>query len=170
MSNWLDVVKTVAPSLASALGGPLAGTATTALSDAIFGKAESTDVLEETIAKADPTTLAALKKAELDFQITLADLDIDLERIHAGDRADARKRETDVKDRTPAQLAWVILAALFTVIAVLAFVEIPPGSKETFVMLAGSLSTIAGMAATYFFGSSSGSELKTKMMARRTDG
>jgi hypothetical protein len=36
-------------------------------------------------------------------------------------------------------------------------------------MLAGSLSTIAGMAATYFFGSSSGSEQKNALFMRKTE-
>jgi len=170
MTNWLDVVKTVAPSLATALGGPLAGTATTALSDAIFGKTESPDVLEETIEKADPATLAALKQAELNFQATIAELDIDLERIHAGDRADARKRETEVRDRTPATMGGFVLVGFFAAFAAMLLIPFPDASKEALFILLGVLGGMANSVTSYYFGSSSGSEQKNAMFLRKTDG
>jgi len=168
--NWKDTLATVAPTLATALGGPLAGAAARMVAEAIGLPEHDDGGIEQAVLMADPATLARLKEAELAFEKSLKELGIEKERIYAGDRANARQRQVETQDRTPHQLAWAILFALFCVIGILAFVEIPPGSKETFVMLAGSLSTIAGMAATFFYGSSSGSDLKTKLLARKTDG
>ena len=39
MESLLNLVRTVAPSIASAVGGPLAGMATRAISEALLGRA-----------------------------------------------------------------------------------------------------------------------------------
>ena len=59
----------VAPSLATALGGPLAGAAVGQLSRLIFGD-ESVDeeTLSQALEQANPETLLAIKKAEQDWK------------------------------------------------------------------------------------------------------
>jgi len=80
MDQLLNLVRTVAPSIASAVGGPLAGMATRAISDALLGKPDGTEQeLAEAAAKATPEQLLALKQAEQDFAIKMRELDIDLE-------------------------------------------------------------------------------------------
>ena len=43
MSNWKAIVGTVAPALATALGGPLAGVAVKAIADKVLGKPAATE-------------------------------------------------------------------------------------------------------------------------------
>jgi hypothetical protein len=55
MEQLLNLVRTVAPSIASAVGGPLAGMATPAISEALLGKPDGTEAeLTEAAAKATP--------------------------------------------------------------------------------------------------------------------
>jgi hypothetical protein len=80
MDQLLNLVRTVAPSIASAVGGPLAGMATRAISEALLGKPDGTEAeLTEAAAKATPEQLLALKTAEQDFAVKMRELDIDLE-------------------------------------------------------------------------------------------
>ena len=43
MKGWKEIIGTVAPTLATALGGPLAGVATQAISAALLGKADGSE-------------------------------------------------------------------------------------------------------------------------------
>jgi len=55
MEQLLNLVRTVAPSIASAVGGPLAGMATKAISEALLGKPDgSEEELLQAAAKASP--------------------------------------------------------------------------------------------------------------------
>ena len=75
--DWKSIVKTVAPILATALGGPLAGAATSAISQALLGKKDGTETEIATILQtASPETLLALKKANQDFEVKMKELDM----------------------------------------------------------------------------------------------
>jgi hypothetical protein len=167
--DWKATLATVAPTLATALGGPLAGTAAKAIAEAIGLSTLDEKGAEQAVLMADPATLARLKEAEMQFQTDLAALDIDLERIHAGDRDSARRREVDAKDRAPAAMSFVILLGFFAAFSAMMFVPFPDASKEALFILLGVLGGMASSITNYYFGSSTGSDLKTKIMARKTD-
>ena len=117
MEAILNLVRTVAPSIASAVGGPLAGMATRAISDALLGKPDGTEQeLEKAVASATPEQLLALKKAEQEFAVKMRELDIDLERISNEDRDSARNREVSLRDWTPRVLAGLITVGYFGVL------------------------------------------------------
>jgi hypothetical protein len=116
MEALLNLVKTVAPSIATAVGGPLAGMATKMISEALLGKPDGTeDELLQAAKNATPEQLLALKKAEQDFAIKMRELDIDLERISNEDRNSARNREIKTKDLTPRFLAAAVTFGFFGV-------------------------------------------------------
>lgn len=53
--DWKEIVRAVAPTLATALGGPLAGVATSEISNAILGKSDGTEAeLGDALVKATP--------------------------------------------------------------------------------------------------------------------
>jgi hypothetical protein len=169
--DWKSTLATVAPKLATALGGPLAGTAATTLSAALLGEARpDTQEVEAIIQQATPETLATLKAAEQAFQSDLKALDIDLERIHAGDRSDARRREVAIKDQVPALLGGAVIVGFFAAFAATLLVPFPEGSKEGLFLLLGVLGGMATAVINYYYGSSSGSDKKTVLMMRKTDG
>jgi len=107
----------VAPTIATALGGPLAGVAVKALSAVLLGHENgSEDDVKAAMASASPDQLAALKKIDADFKVSMKELDIDLERIAAGDRDSARKMQTETKDWVPKLLAIVITLGFFGIL------------------------------------------------------
>ena len=168
MEQLLNLVRTVAPSIASAVGGPLAGMATKAISEALLGKPDGTEEeLAQAAIKATPEQLLALKKAENDFALQMRELDIDLERIAGADRDSARNREIKTRDWTPKILAGGITVGYFGVLFYMLTHGLPTtGGSEAMLVMLGTLGTAFGGVMAYNFGSSAGSKEKTEAMNR----
>jgi hypothetical protein len=168
MDKLLDLVRTVAPSIASAVGGPLAGMATKAISEALLGKPDgSEEELLQAAARATPEQLLALKKAENDFAVQMRELDIDLERIASEDRDSARNREIKTKDLTPKLLAASVTVGYFGVLFYMLTHGLPTtGGSEAMLVMLGTLGTAWGGIMAYYFGSSAGSKAKDEAMRR----
>jgi len=165
--KWDDVkpfIAKYAPMLGAAVGGPFG-----ALAGGIIGNILGTkDASPASIAAAikDGTLtgeqIIALKQAEDDFAVRMKELDInsaeEMERIVAGDRDSARKREEDVRDWTPRILAYGVTIGFFAVLIFVLRWGIPSDavSHDVILMLIGAL----GAAFTqnvmgYYFGGSS---------------
>jgi len=169
MDQLLNLVRTVAPSLATAVGGPLAGMATRAISDALLGKPDGTeDELIDAAAKASPDQLLALKKAEQDFAVRMRELEIDLQRIDAADRSSAREREVKTGDWTPKALAGAVTLGFFGVLGYMIAYGLPTQGGEALLVMLGTLGTAWGGIVSYYFGSSAGSKEKSEAMNRMT--
>lgn len=158
-------VAKVAPQLAHALGGPLAGAAVTSISRAIFGS----DVVDEeeiinAIATASPEQLLALKTADQDFRLALKAAQIEELRIDASDRASARERQSAMSDWTPSALGALIIGGFFIVLASMLSRRLPPGTETEFSIMLGALATMTAAVVNYFFGSSAGSREKTRLL------
>lgn len=160
----LQVLKTVAPTLATAaLGpfGPLAG----GLISAALGTATGDDKAAETaLLTATPDQLLALTKANQDFQVQMKQLGITEEKLTFDDISNARAREVAVKDSTPRNLAYLIIG--FTGVCIAATLA---GWTKVDSALAGTL--IGYLVAecrstlTYYFGSSRSSQEKDATIA-----
>jgi hypothetical protein len=167
-STWKGIIGTVAPALATALGGPLAGAAVKTIADKVLGTpdASEADVAAAITAGASPDMLLKLKQADQDFARAMADAGIKLEELEAADRANARAREIATKDWVPAALAVTNALAFFILLFLMLSRAVPEANKSAFDillgMLAGSLTTIM----TYYFGSSRGSREKDAILGR----
>lgn len=165
MDKLLNLVRTVAPSIASAVGGPLAGMATRAISEALLGKPDGTEAeLVQAAEKATPEQLLALKRAEQEFAVQMRELDIDLERIASADRDSARRRETKTGDVTPRILAAAVTLGFFGVLGYMIQNGLPQHGGEAMLVMLGTLGTAWGAIISYYFGSSAGSKEKTDAM------
>lgn len=169
--DWKDVIGAVAPTIATALGGPLAGAAVKTLSNVLLGHENGSEGdLAAAIGTASPDTLAQIKKAEADFQIRMRELEIDVDRIAAADRDSARKRESSTGDFwTPRVIGGLtLLAFIWSVWAVLSgYVQglTDPAIVGIIGTLIGYVSAKADQVVSYYFGSSSGSRDKTQAMS-----
>ena len=106
----LQILGGIAPTIATALGGPLAGVATKALADKLLDRPDATEAeVEAAILGASPQDLLKLKEAEADLERHLIDAGIEIEQIAANDRDSARKRQMALKDRVPGILAALVL-------------------------------------------------------------
>lgn len=167
MANWKDIVGAVAPALATALGGPLAGVAVKAIAGKVLGKPEASEAeVEQAILGMPPEHLVALKQAEYAYLQSLEDAGIKHEEIHQKDRDSARQREIAVKDYVPGLLALTVIVGFGWVLSVLLTTAAPPDNQDVLFMLLGSLAAAVGQVLAYYFGSSSGSKLKTQAMER----
>lgn len=160
------MIANAAPGIAHALGGPLAGAAVSQLSRAIFGADDiDEEALAETLERAGPEHLIALKKAEQEFQIALRQASVEELRIAAGDRANARERQIKMNDWTPSALGALVILGFFIVLGVMVAKKLPEGAETEFSIMLGALATMTAAVVNYFFGSSAGSKEKTRLMA-----
>jgi hypothetical protein len=158
----------VAPSIATALGGPLAGIAVKTLSNALLGHdLGSEDDVATALMNASPEQLSAIKKIDADFKVRMKELDIDLERISAGDRDSARQMQRDTKDWVPKVLAIGITAGFFGVLIWMLLNGMPKTGTEALLMMLGALGTSWNNIVQFYYGSSAGSKAKTDAMALR---
>jgi len=158
----------VAPTIATALGGPLAGVAVKALSAVLLGHENgSEDDVKAAMASASPDQLAALKKIDADFKVSMKELDIDLERIAAGDRDSARKMQTETKDWVPKLLAIVITLGFFGILVWMLVQGMPQTGTEALLMMLGALGTAWTGVVNFYYGSSAGSKAKNDMLAAK---
>jgi len=168
----MDILKTfgpligsVAPTIATALGGPVAGMAVKAISGALFGHDSATeDEIRTVLANPTGDQLAALKKIDADFAVQMKSLDIDLERIAAGDRASARDMQKETKDWIPRALAILVTVGFFAILIYMLVYGLPTTGNEALLLLLGALQTAWGGIVAFYFGSSSGSQQKDKMI------
>lgn len=164
--DWKSVIRAVAPTVATALGGPLAGVATRALGEKLLGRPEAgEEEIAQAVLAAGPEDLAKLRQAEYEFTARMAELDIEVERVAAADRASARARQVETKDKMPALIAAFALFGFFTLLALIAFVELPPASEAPLNVMLGALGVLITQIGQFYFGSSADSRRKTSLMA-----
>ena len=165
LKQFGPLLSSVAPSIATALGGPLAGLAVKSLSKALLGAEDfSEEAVMEAMATASPEQLAAVKKIDADFKVQMKSLDIDLERIAVDDRKSARTMQTETKDILPRLLAISVTLGYFGIIAYVLVSGLPMNGSEVLLMLLGTLSAGWTGVMAFYFGSSSGSQKKDAMI------
>ena len=161
METLLNLLKGIAPGLATAVAGPLGGLAITALAEK-FGVADEVDAVTKAIA-GDPE--AAVKLAEIDLR------QFELENA---DRDSARKRETDVAAAGGSHLAQLVVPILalgtvsltFIFIGILLFKEISSAQQQLVIFALGYATAAAQQVLSYYFGSSKSSQDKTVAMQK----
>lgn len=165
-SDWRSIVGAVAPGLATALGGPLAGAAVAALSAKLLGREDGSEAdVAAAVAAGGPDALLAIRQADIVFATRMRELDIDIARLHQADRADARGREAATRDHwTPRALAAGVTLGFFGVLAWMLAYGFPAQGGEALLVMTGALGSAWGAIVTYYFGSSAGSQEKTRLL------
>jgi hypothetical protein len=121
MKNLKSILGAVAPTLATAMGGPLGGIALKLVADKLGIKDATADAVDAAVAVATPEQLGEIKKAEADFKVKMKALDVDLVKIAAADRDSARQRHAAMKDATPTIIAIGTMVAFFSYIGAVTF-------------------------------------------------
>ena len=149
------LIQNVAPTLATALGGPVAGMAVKALSTALLGHGDGNeDDIKAALATASPDQIAAIRKADNDFKVQMRQLDIDLEKISADDRNSARQMAMSTHDLTPRFLAIVVVVCYGLAQYYLFTHVIEQSMRELVARVLGTIDGALMMILSYYFGSS----------------
>lgn len=163
LASALPVIRQLAPTVATCLGGPLAGAAVSALSNAILGKPDGTaqDVAAAMVT-ATPDQLLKLRQEEDSFKARMAELQLEADKLVAADRDSARQREVKSGDSaTPRFLAAGVTLGFFGILALMMFHEVPASGRDVLLAMTGTLGTAWVAVVSYYFGSSAGSADKT---------
>ena len=164
--EFTQIIKTLAPTVASVLGGPLAGIAITALGD-IFGIGEPTqEKIAGVIANAQmtPEQVARIKMLELQYQNDERERRFKYAELEFKDLDSARRREAAVRDDTNRVLAFCVVGAFIALVSttLLGYTKVDSVLAGT---LVGYLSAKCEQVLSYYFGSSRSSERKTELLA-----
>ena len=160
MNELFSILKGIAPTLATAVAGPLGGAAVTALANKL-GVADSVDAVAKAIS-GDP---AAAQK--------IAELELEYAKLDAQDRDSARKAYTAIATSENATkldklvvpvLALGVVGLAFLLIGVLMFVDTPNDQQQLVIFALGFITSAAGQVLSFYFGSSQGSRDKTEDM------
>lgn len=127
------------------------------------------DILKATGILKDPEVALKAETALREFEIAKGGQELDRERVSAADRDSARKREIEVKDKTPRQIAWVSFIGFFLILLTLMFIPVPPTAKDALLIMLGTLAGIVTSISSYYYGSSSGSARKNETIDKLMD-
>lgn len=168
----MNFLKKLAPFLSTglSLAGPYGAIAGKLLAPILNVKPDAKpDEMAAALAGATPDQIAAIRKAEEDFQLQMKQLDIqsvdDLEKIAADDRSNARQMQMTTKSWIPGALAVTITLGFFILLGGMMFGKLHPADNQALLLLLGSLTMGFGAVINYYFGSSAGSDRKTELLA-----
>jgi len=181
--DWKKLVSTVAPTIGTMLGGPLAGSAVSALSNLFLGKPDGTEseVSSAVLTGLTPEKITEMQKVDLEHKEVMAKLGFDYAQLnqtkelaYISDTSDARKYRDD-------KVFWlgVIILGMFAAtmgISLVGVYKILSGGitiadVSVVAALSGFIGSIIGYVSanaqqvvSYFYGSSAGSAQKTTEM------
>ena len=159
----MDWLKTIAPTIATALGGPLAGMAVSAVAKAIGCEPEQVqDVISS--GKLDATQVAAIQLAELELKKQAQSMNLDFAKLIAEDKKSARDMQIATKSWIPSVMAVGVTCGFFGILFGLMYGQIQH-APQIDIML-GSLGTAWTGIISFYFGSSAGSQAKTELLSK----
>jgi len=169
--DWKSIVRTVAPVLGTALGGPLGGMAARTIAGVVLGnEGAGEDEIAAALQTATPETLLKLKEADQAFAVKMKELDLDEIKLANDDRSSTRERQVKTNDPMPAIIALAALVGFFGVLGIMAFVLVPATAEAPLNVMLGALGTLVTQIGAYYFGSSAGSAKKNDIIAAKMAG
>ncbi len=164
--KYISLIRAFAPTVATALGGPMAGMATKMLSETLLGKPDAgKSELSKAIMGASSEDMIKVRELENTFTLKMKEIGVDVYRLEVEDRKNARANNKG--DSTPAILGVVCFVGFFGILASLIFLTIPQTSQAALTVMLGSLGTIVVQIANYYWGSSKSSSDKNSIIAGR---
>jgi hypothetical protein len=159
--EWL---KQIAPTIATAMGGPLAGMAVSAISKAIgVDEDKVSDLIKDNKLTADQ--IAQVKVAEIELQKQAQELGLNFAKLEVDDRKSAREMQATTRSIVPPVLAGLVTLGFFGILIMMLLGKVDSNNPAILMML-GSLGTAWTGIIAYYFGSSAGSQAKTDLLSK----
>lgn len=173
MNDFLKTIAGLAPTVAAALGGPLAGAAVAAIGN-VLGMSEPT---QESIAKAfsdgqiKPDDLAKIRALEIDFKkheseigFKYAELALKEDELIAKDRIDSRAMQIATHSKMPAILTIMVTFGFFGVLGVLLY-RPELKANEIVLIMVGQLAAVWSACVGFYVSTTFNSANKNQMLA-----
>ncbi len=169
------MLSTIAPTIATVIGGPLAGTAVRAGLNALGvtpQEGQEQEQLASAVAKATPEQLLKLKEADQAFKVQLKKLGLEAEKIAAHDRDSARQMaaKTGKEPQVVLSVAYTIAYGVVMYCFMAGKVAVPDQQQILFGSLIGILTAAQVQILNFWFGSSAGSKDKTRIIGEGQHG
>ena len=139
----------VAPTIGSAIGGPVGAGAGKILAQ-VLGVPAEPQAVQKALSEATPEQLAEIKKADLAYKTRLAELEVDIFALETADIQDARKN-ADWTPKVLAMLAFLFFGGYVTLVTV----QPPDANSEAVINLVlGYLGGVVSAVVSFYFGAS----------------
>ena len=146
-----NIIGAVAPTIGTALGGPMGNMAANMVADAL-GCEPTPKKLEKAIQAATPEQLAEIKKLDTDFEIKMKELDVDLYALETQDIQDARGRFS--KDWTSRIIGITVVGGFMGYIFLVTLQPPEQNSEALINLVLGYLGGLASAIISFYFGAS----------------
>lgn len=157
MKDWKKIVGALAPTIGTALGGPLAGIAAKYVSQALLGHQDGDDsAIELALLTATPEQLTKVKEIEAKFKVDMRNLDIDLEAIAVDDRKSARNMASTTSLWPQATLSAIFIGGFLSLLWVLfsGAITLDASVKDIALIMLGVLASGVTVILKFWFGGS----------------
>lgn len=146
-----NLIGAVAPTLGSALGGPVGGMAAETIAK-VLGCSTEPKELQQAIEQATPKQLAEIKKAEIQFQTRMKELEVDVFALETKDIQHAR--ETMKGDWTPRFIAVVSVLFFGGYVAMITIQSPDENDMNIVNLILGWLGGMVSSIISFYFGAS----------------
>jgi hypothetical protein len=167
MTNWQEILKSLAPTVATAICGPLGGAAISALGCILGVDAPTQDKIKTAIASSQmtPEQVSQIKALELQYQNDENERGFKYAELQFLDDKSAREMQIATMSNVPPVLAILVTLGFFGILIFMVTNSTYKPTEPLLVML-GSLGTAWTMIIGFYFGSSHGSQNKDMLLAQ----
>jgi hypothetical protein len=161
----MDWLKMIAPTLATAIGGPFGAMAYGVVAKVMNISPEDAQQTLET-GKLTAEQIAAVQLAEVELKARAQELGLDFAKVAADDRKSAREMQATTRSFMPPVLGLIVTLGFFGILGGLMFGVVK--TSDALMLMLGSLGTAWTGIVAFYFGSSASSQNKDTMLHRST--
>jgi hypothetical protein len=161
----MDWLKTIAPTIATAIAGPFGGMAYEMIATQLGIEAKEVQKTLDS-GKLTGDQIAAIQQAEIALKARAQELGLDFEKVAAADRDSARGMQVATQSRIPPTLAILIVLAWAAIQGFLLTNVIDTSMRELIIRMLGTLDGALILVLSFYFGSSAGSQAKTEILSK----
>jgi hypothetical protein len=146
-----SLVGDLAPTLGAALGGPVGGAAAGMIAQ-VLGCEPTPQKIEKALQTATPEQLAEIKKAELDFEVRMKELEVDVFALETKDIQHAR--ESFSEDWTARSIAIISILLFGGYVFLVTLQPADDNDLNVVNLVLGYLGGIVSSVVSFYFGAS----------------
>jgi len=165
--NWTDILKGIAPTLASAALGPLGGVAVAAIGSALGMDAPTQDRIAKafTSGQLTPEALEKIKLLEMDYQNQEKERGFKYAELEFKNQDSARQMQIAVHSKMPAIITILVTIGFFTILGMILFHPELKGNEIVMIMV-GQLSAVWAGCIAFYTGTTYSSANKNQLLAQ----